>query len=71
MCRLYVFMNNSQAVTLDTQLKIMVTQAVFDALHDPDMGLMLRPQVLKRLQEAKVSPHRRTVPFEEMKKKYL
>ena len=54
-----------------TQLQTLIMKAVQEVLNDPDFGLELTMRAQKRLREAQKSQVQKSIPFEEIKKKYL
>lgn len=54
---------------INNQIKALVSSAVFDAFNDPDFGLILSNKAKKRLSIS--SKKNRTVPFNQIKKRYL
>lgn len=54
------------------EVKTLITRAVQEVLYDPDFGLELSEDAKRRLRKAKTQPLRqKTVPFSEIKKRYL
>lgn len=54
------------------EVKTLITRAVQEVLYDPDFGLELSEEAKKRLRKAKIrSSRQKTVPFSEIKKRYL
>ena len=53
------------------KLQTLIMRAVQEVLNDPDFGLELTARAKKRLREAQKSKTQRTIPFEDIKKKYL
>lgn len=56
---------------LDALIRHRVAEVVQDMLNDPDYGLELRPEFVKRLKKSVESKKAgRVVPFSEIKEKY-
>lgn len=57
---------------LTGEVKTFIMQAIYETLGDPDFGLELSEGAKKRLRKAKTRLSRqKTVPFLEIKKRYL
>ena len=54
------------------EVKTLITRVVQEVLYDPDFGLELSEEAKRRLRKAKMRlPRQKTMPFSEIKKKYL
>lgn len=52
------------------EVKTFIVQAIYEVLNDPDFGLELSGRVKKRLRQSLISKQK-TIPFSEIKRKYL
>lgn len=63
-------MNGLPSKKTTVELRSLVMQAVSEALNDPDLGLELRDSFKARLRKISRSRSKKTIPLEEIKKKY-
>lgn len=54
---------------ISPELKAYIAETVYEALHDPDFGMELRPGVKKMLKKAS-RKNQKWVSFEEIQRKY-
>lgn len=52
-------------------IRQVVFESVYEAINDPDRGLVLRPEVKKRLRAYRDSKNKKLISFAEVKRKYL